>query len=534
MRAIGYVDRYRAFDSRVSFASESTDEWPPSLDPSAGSWGHLSGIVHQVSEQSTNVVEQIIRYCHAGGHHLVAVLGTDDNPREDDGSNAVTRQRYDGSAEFGDRQFARLMELIEGRRGRPALVVVPDSSHLATDLETLVQRLLLVRRSGSDVICTDPELPDPLQNGEELLGMRGDADWFRKQIRSRIREKAARGQVLGRTPYGYRSGADGTLKPVPEEAEVVKQVFQWYVGEGVDADAESAAESDGRKLGMRLIAQRLTDARIPTRTGKPWSTATISIILKNRVYTGTYTRYGFLVAGNHEPIIKRSLFRKAQNELFRKQRRRRLSETQAPFLLGGVLKCAHCGHGVPGLTRRRRWRRRDESLAVKTYRYYEFYECQYRRGNRNGEENPKCPRWRADELDGQVRRAIGGLDASVVESIVPAIAKISLEQQLEEAEKTFLNGVRLVSSSKGDIEDLEPLLDKLKRVRKAHEEEQAEPSADGTGRDGKRTRVSMVKDLIADIVGSDDVMKAREALSALVDEVRVTDDEVSVHPRFVN
>ena len=88
-------------------------------------------------------------------------------------------------------------------------------------------------------------------------------------------------------------------------------------------------------VGMRLIAQRLAAGNIPTRTGKPWSTATVSIILKNRVYVGTYTRYGFLVSGNHEPIISRSLYRRAQDELTVKQRQRRLSKSEDPFLLGG-------------------------------------------------------------------------------------------------------------------------------------------------------------------------------------------------------
>ena len=248
------------------------------------------------------------------------------------------------------------------------------------------------------------EIPDPLQNGEELLGLRGEPDWLRKRIREKIREKASRGQVLGRTPYGYSCGADGTLKPVHEEASVVKKIFEWYVGVRED-DAEVDDGEGTNGLGMRLIAQRLASENIPTRTGKPWSTATVSIILKNRVYVGTYSRFGFMVSGNHEPIIGRSLFRRAQDALMVKQRQRRLSKSEDPFLLGGLLTCGQCGHGVPGLTRRRSWRRQDDTTASKTYRYYEFYECQHRRAAKNGEGNGiRCPKWRANELDGEVRK----------------------------------------------------------------------------------------------------------------------------------
>ena len=104
----------------------------------------------------------------------------------------------------------------------------------------------------------------------------------------------------------------------------------WVRKEEQDGEGRDAVKG----MGMRLIAQRLAAESIPTRTGKPWSTATVSIILKNRVYVGTYTRYGFLVSGNHEPIISRSLFRKAQDALMVKQRQRRLSKSEDPVSAG--------------------------------------------------------------------------------------------------------------------------------------------------------------------------------------------------------
>lgn len=539
MRAIGYVRRRDPADSDAPLDDGSIRDWIGSVDGVAGSWGQISEIERLLKNSTSDPILQIVEFCRASGHHLSAILGLggDDALFEaveaelnDSLGTAFQRQVPE---EFGDRQFAELMERLEGRRGMPALVVIPDSTHLADDLETLVERLLYIRRSGSDAICTDIELPDPLQNGEELLGLRGEPDWLRKRIRSTIREKASRGKVLGRTAYGYRCGADGTLKPVPEEAKVVKQIFDWYVGD--EEDSSNGEDVSNNGMGMRLIAQRLAADGVPTRTGKPWSTATVSIILKNRVYVGTYTRYGFLVSGNHEPIISRSLFRKAQDALTVKQRRRRMSKSEDPFLLGGLLHCGRCGHGVPGLTRRRSWRRQDNTTAARTYRYYEFYECQYRRGATKGddEDGGRCPKWRADDLDGEVRKAVGGWLSDTVKQIRPAETQLPLDEQLENAEKTFLNEARMVSTGRGDLENLEPFLSEIKRLRHLIEDEKRVGKNGGAVSNGKAAlRERWTRDLIADVVGSDDVLKAREALAALVDDVVVMDDSVTVRPRI--
>ncbi len=540
MRAIGYVARRDADAADTdAYDSDSTLDWDFTLDSVAGSWDHFGEVANWSNEQSLDPVQQVVEHCRAAGHQLVTVLTRrpeDDvelssEPALEDVSIDEMDRR--SAYEFGDHQFTELMSLIEGAYGKPALIVIPDSTHLASDLETLIERLLLIRRSGSDVICSDRDIPDPLQNGEEMLGLRGEPDWLRKRVRAKIREKASRGKVLGRTPYGYRCGADGTLKPVAEEAEVVKKIFKWYVG----ADEEQSPEESGRVqqkgMGMRLIAQRLTNENYPTRTGRPWSTATVSLILKNRVYVGTYTRYGFLVAGNHEPIIGRALFRRAQDELMLKQRKRQKSRTEEPFLLGGLLTCGKCGHGVPGLTRRRSWRRRDGSTASKTYRYYEFYECQQRRTSKNGnDEEAICPTWRANDLDGEVRTAIVQWQSDTIDQIRPVEMKLSLEEQLEMAEKAFLQETREISTGHGDIELLAPFLDEVKRIRQEIEADKECEAAAGSNVRGKVARTRLVKDLIADAIGSQDVQTAHTAIASLVEDVIVTKDDVYVLPRI--
>ncbi|MBC8452879.1 MAG: hypothetical protein H8D69_00235, partial [Chloroflexi bacterium] len=80
-----------------------------------------------------------------------------------------------------------------GANARLALVLVPDASHLAEDLETLVTRLLELERLGTEVRCTDPDRPDALQSGEELLGLGGRSPQRQAHIRDAIVAKASRG-----------------------------------------------------------------------------------------------------------------------------------------------------------------------------------------------------------------------------------------------------------------------------------------------------------------------------------------------------
>ena len=116
---------------------------------------------------------------------------------------------------------------------------------------------------------------------------------------------------------GYTKGEDGELKIVPEEAEIVRKIFQLYV----------------QGNGVRKIKRYLEEHGIKTVTGKTeWSTSTIDRILSNEKYMGqvlmqkTYTpdfltgkqvrNKGeltmYLIENAHEPIIDKDTFEKVQ------------------------------------------------------------------------------------------------------------------------------------------------------------------------------------------------------------------------------
>ena len=550
MRAVGYVAPHRLPNepARDDEDGPSRVTWSAVVEPSAGSWGvaETGGVASE--PMPDHPAERIVRYCADNGHNLVAILGVEG------GSAGLTEQLglaapdIDGSASNSDgQQFDYLLSALTPPAGHPALVLIHDAGHLADDVETLIRRLVQIRRTGSDTLCTDPEMPDPLQNGLSTLplvngitsqGEPDDSHETNPETESQISTSptrrgdvpkvialASNGKVLGRTPYGYRSNDEGTLEPVPHEAQVVRQVFDWYVGtDGIDP------------VGMRSIVQRLDSSDLRTRSGKRWSTATVSLMLKNKAYIGTYGRYGFLVAGNHEPLIERPTWNAAQRKMANRSASGKSADPEAAFLLGGLVRCASCGHGIPGLSRKRSWRRKDNSVATRTYRYYEFAECSKRRGNRDAdsptstppstESDDGCPSWRAEALESLVKERIANLLTEELEDVVPKDEGSDLAEQLDVARRKFSASVRKVATGRGDIENLMPEIEAMDSIRQQMALRDESPRRSGVAAKSRNRR--LVADHVATIAADIDWQASREALHAIVDHVEVGCDEADV------
>ncbi len=395
-----------------------------------------------------------------------------------------------------------------GQGARLALVLVPDASHFAEDIETLVSRLLELDRLGTEVRCTDPNRPDALQSGEELLGLGGRSPQRQAKIRDSIVAKAARGEVLGRTPYGYRAGADGLLKPVPGEAEIVGEIFQTYAGPWRAPDSKPLGGP-----GFRAIARSINERGLRTRTGRPWSALAIAGILKNRTYLGTYTRYGVRIAGSHEPLVEREIYYRAES-VTRMRRPVRKRATETPYLLGGIVRCDLCGRGLFGLTRRRSWTRSDGTSRSRSYRYY---ECPSRDARRERNEGaPRHSSWHADALEQVVLGDMQQWGERVKKNLRPARGD-SMADEIADAERDFNRAVRMVASAYGTLQDLAAPLKRLEDARAGSVPDSPE-KAD-------------VDQLLADTQHSD-VSLAKSAVLALVERIVVGAENVEVIPRY--
>lgn len=432
---------------------------------------------------------EIERFCAEESHNLVDVI------------------RPDGSNGSDSAQFERLLGSLTGPGALPVLVVIPDTGHLASDLETLVERLLAIDGADADVRCAEIDLPDPLQNGLERLGLKGRKAATARRVRDSILAKAARGEVVGRTPYGYTAALDGTLTPVPEEAAVVREVFDLYAGPRTGGD--EAAERPDEGMGLRRISAELLAQGRTTRHGNPWSPVALAGMLRNRAYVGTYSRHGFRLASSHEPLVERDRFNRVQELLARRKPRRRVRARRV-FPLGSIARCALCGRALHGLTRTRRWRRRSGESVERSYCYY---ECPARVGS--ADEHPS---WRADALESAVLGQLGSLVASRPHAQVTDPGAPEGRELVARAERDFMQIYRSTAAGRGTIQSLAGSLNTVTEARR-----DAAVSADAAAATAGHT-------LMAARSGDRDT--ASRAMRALLERVVATDTDVELFPRF--
>jgi len=189
---------------------------------------------------------------------------------------------------------------------------------------------------------------------------------------------AARGEWQGGpTPFGYGTEPipdapvrkNGTrpmrLTVDPEAASVVRRIFALF------ASGKSAHE----------IADMLNREGIPAPHGGKWRLNRITRMVKKRVYLGE-SRYGdtpigkyhrataagpqpvngngtgnhpaadpVVVKGTHEPLVSVADFERCQRFLVeRASAKSPYRPGDNPYLLSGLVKCAHCGGGMVGTT----------------------------------------------------------------------------------------------------------------------------------------------------------------------------------------
>lgn len=140
----------------------------------------------------------------------------------------------------------------------------------------------------------------------------------------------ARGAHIGPTPFGYlrvQKGEDrsGTLYPHPDQAPAVLHMFE------------------GRHAGATYtdLARRL-QAECPRQP--PFTVVDVKRMLGQRVYLGEVHHGQQTNLQAHEPIVPIDLFDVVQSTRLRG----RQLKADSPFLLSGLIRCAHCRYAMGG------------------------------------------------------------------------------------------------------------------------------------------------------------------------------------------
>lgn len=191
-------------------------------------------------------------------------------------------------------RMQELLRRIESPKIK-ALLCVEPSRLTRGDLEDIGYLVKILRYTNTVVITLEGsyDLNDERDREQfERVLMRGNEYLnYTKKIQWNGRLLSVRnGNYIGqRAPYGYRKieTKEGkkkchTLEPIPEQAEVVKRIFEMYAS----------------GLGAVKIADQLDSEHIPAPRGARWSPETIPLMLSNVHYLGK-------VKWNSRPTVRR-------------------------------------------------------------------------------------------------------------------------------------------------------------------------------------------------------------------------------------
>lgn len=284
----------------------------------------------------------------------------------------------------GDRaQLLQLLWTIERTQEPGHALVVTTMSALGDDVTERALRVLQLGAVGSQVRLLEGVLPD----GALLTAWseRGVSERRRELAREGMRRRALRGEVLGRTPYGY-AVRDRHLVPDDREAPIVRRMFERYLG----------------GEGVRRIARELNADGVANRRGRPWTASAIRLLLRNPVYIGTYRRLDVSVAGAHTSLVPRGDFEAVQRRMARRAPKA-VARERHRYLLAGLLRCGYCGGSMVGASHSR-------AGAEEPYRYY-------RCGSAVNEGRCAYHSQRTEQLEAAVRAQL--LNAQVTETAAP-------------------------------------------------------------------------------------------------------------------
>ena len=220
------------------------------------------------------------------------------------------------------------------------------------------------------------------------------------RVKTRMEQLTQEGHYTGGiVPYGYRlekkgrlnkkNQAVGDLAVEPDEAEVVRLIFEKYVTEG---------------YGAQRICKFLTEQGVKNKKGRNIPTTSINRIIKNPLYTGVIHNGDCTSELIPElQIIDEATFQRAQ-ELMSDRLKHHSNvplNTSGRSLLVGNVYCGHCGGRLTLTTSGRKYVRKDGTIRREIRARY---QCHY---------NVRHP----GECDGQSGYGVDKLD-NLIDKII--------------------------------------------------------------------------------------------------------------------
>lgn len=267
-----------------------------------------------------------------------------------------------------------------------------------------------LRRFGVKVLYAMEPIPEG-SAGVLLEGMlEATAEWYSRQLSENVTrgmmDNAHRCLYNGTRILGYVRGPDNRYAIQPEEAAVVRNIFEMY------SSGYSAAR----------ICRTLNSHGVKTSRGKSFAPEGLMRILRNERYTGVYIWGDVRVPDGMPAIIDKSTFEEAQH--MKAKTGRHIEQNSTDFLLTGKAFCGLCGAAMIG----------DSGTSKDGSRHY-YYSCQAHKARKGCTKKSV----RKDRLESAVVDFV--LDFVLSDAEIEKTADAVMELQAEELKSSPLSAM---------------------------------------------------------------------------------------------
>ena len=387
----------------------------------------------------------------------------------DDGISGVHTKKRDG--------FNQMIQ--DCKKRKIDLILTKSISRFARNTLDSIQYVRMLKQMGIAVVFEKENINTATMNSEMILTV---LSAFAQAESESISQNVARGKRMGYKhgkfafPYGriigYRKGADGKPEIIPEQAEIIRLIFNSYL--------------QGDSL-QSIKAKLETAGALTARGNTEWSAQSIQRILQNEKYCGdvllqkTFTEDvltgvhkkntgqlpQYYIENYHEGIVSKQMFREVQAEIARRnsksaanQRKRRRGRYNSKYALTELLVCGDCGSPYKRVTWNIHGRKQIVWRCVNRIEY----------GTKFCGSSPSIPE---EKLHRAILKAVQDLAANFTDEVAAQIngilhsiqtgesIKPNLQEQLEQTQQEF---DRLLEMSLDFDEDTPFLDDRLKKL----------------------------------------------------------------------
>lgn len=379
-----------------------------------------------------------------------------------------------GKSITGRPEFTQMLQDVADDKDGVKYILVFKLSRFGRNAADVLNSLQYIQDFGVNLICVEDGIDSSKDSGKlTITVLSAVAEIERENILVQTMEgrkqKAREGKWNGgQAPFGYTlDSKKGMLLVNPEEAEIVKIIFNKFVNEGLGADSisnylnqhgyvKTKYRSHELNYFTRSLVRKILDN--PVYIGKiAYGKSSTEKIKGTRDQYRRVRNEEFLMAeGLHEAIIDLDLWEGA---------RARREETGVKWvkthslehehILTGLLKCPVCGVGMSGTVRRRK------NKSTGEYKDDFYYRCKHRK-KINESDFCNCSLvLNQNELNGEVERHIMDLvnhddcRAYIIRRMETRVDVSSLEIEREQ-----LRGqLRQLSGAKKKLTDMLDRLD---------------------------------------------------------------------------